>query len=136
MEGVGQRRAEWNSEAASEAAWTPPALLGFLLLINMVINTMTKKQLGEERDYSAYLSCSQSQERGQEPWRSAACWFALHGLLSSLPHRSGHHLPRGGAAHSGLDCPTWTINLRNAPQTFLQVSLMEAIPQLMFPHPR
>jgi hypothetical protein len=60
---------------------------------------MTKKQVGEERVYSAYIStllfitkesqdkteCKQDRNRKQKlmqrPWRGAACWLVPHGFL-------------------------------------------------------
>jgi hypothetical protein len=76
----------------------------FLLL---QLNTMTKKQVGEERVYSActstLLSVDPQRKPGQElkqgrnleagadvedKGKGAAYWLALHGLLSLLPHRT------------------------------------------------
>ena len=62
---------------------------------------MTKKQVGEESVYSAYTSIlvfitkgsldrhsnragTWRQELMQRPWRRAAYWLVLHGLLSLL----------------------------------------------------
>ena len=42
------------------------------------------------------------QELMQRPWRGAAYWLALHGLLSLLSHRTQGHQPRDGAIHNGL----------------------------------
>lgn len=41
------------------------------------------------------------------------------------------HLPRGGNPHSGLDPSARVVNQGNASKTYLQGSLMEALPQLM-----
>jgi hypothetical protein len=62
-------------------------------------NSMTKKQFGEERVYSAYTSTllftkgSQDrvgtwrQELMQRPWRDVTYWLASPGLLSVLSYR-------------------------------------------------
>ena len=72
---------------------------------------MTKKQVGEERVYSAYTSTllfitkgSQDwnshrvgtwrQELMQRPWRNAAYWLTPHRLLSLLSQRTQDHQPR------------------------------------------
>jgi hypothetical protein len=68
-------------------------------------NIMTKKQVGEERVYSAYTSMllfitKGSQDRNshragtwrqklvQKPWKGAAYWLASSGLLSLLSYRT------------------------------------------------
>jgi hypothetical protein len=83
---------------------------------------MTKKQVGEERVYSAYTSTllfiirgSQDwnssrtgtwrQELMQRPWRDAAYWLASPGLLSLLSYTTQNYQPRDGTAHSGLSHP-------------------------------
>jgi hypothetical protein len=62
---------------------------------------MTKKQVGEERVYSAYTSIllfitkkvrtgtqtGQKQELMQKPWRDVPYWLASPGLLSLLSYR-------------------------------------------------
>jgi hypothetical protein len=55
---------------------------------------MTKKQVREERVYSAYTSIPRKsglelkqvrkQELMQRPWRDVPCWLASPGLLSLL----------------------------------------------------
>lgn len=60
-------------------------------------------------------------------------WLEPRGLLSILSYKTQGHLPRDGTTHSGLDPPTSIINQKrkkNASQTCLQVSLMEACSQL------
>ena len=78
---------------------------------------MTKKQVGEERVYSAYTSTllfitKGSQDRNshragtwrqelmQRPWRGAAYWLASPGLLNLLSYRTQDHQPRDGTTHS------------------------------------
>ena len=66
-------------------------------------NIMTKKQVGEERIYSAYifhvavnhqrmsgLEHKQVRKQGlmQRPWRDVLYWFASPGLLSLLSYRT------------------------------------------------
>jgi hypothetical protein len=79
---------------------------------------MTKKQVGEERVYSVYISTllfitkgshdrnsyrekSWRQDMMQRPWRDAAYWLASPGLLSLLSYRTQDHQPRDGTSHSG-----------------------------------
>lgn len=74
----------------------------------------------EERVYLAYTSphspslkevrtgSHTRQEPGgrmQRPWRSAAYWLALHGLLNLLSYTTQDHSPRDDTAHSGLGPP-------------------------------
>jgi hypothetical protein len=66
-------------------------------------NIMTKKQIGEERVYSAYtfhiavhhqrmsgleLKQVRKQELMQRPWRDVLYWLASPGLLSLLSYRT------------------------------------------------
>ena len=69
---------------------------------------MTKKQFGEERVYSAYISILlfiakksglelkqiRKQELMQRPWRDITYWLASPGLLSLLSCRTQDHQPR------------------------------------------
>jgi len=90
-------------------------------------NIMTKKQVGEEKDYLAYVSTllfitKGSQDRNshragtwrqelmQRPCRDAAYWLAPHGLLSLLSCRTQDHQPRDGCTHSGLGPPPLITN--------------------------
>jgi hypothetical protein len=71
---------------------------------------MTKKQVGEERIYSAYTSILlfitrksglelkqvREQELMQKPWRDV-----LTGLLSLLSYRTQDYQPRDGPTHKG-----------------------------------
>jgi hypothetical protein len=83
---------------------------------------MSKKQVGEERVYSAYTSMllfitkgSQDknlhragtwrQELVQRLWRGAAYWLASPGLLSLLSYRTQDYQPRDGPAHHRLAPP-------------------------------
>jgi hypothetical protein len=85
-------------------------------------NIMTKKQVGEERVYSAYTSTllfitkgSQGrnshragtwrQELMQRPWRDVLYWLASPGLLSLLSYRTQDHQPRDGTTHNGPSHP-------------------------------
>jgi hypothetical protein len=97
---------------------------------------MTKKQVGEERVYSAYTSIllfitkgSQGwnlsrpgtwrQELMQRPWRDTAYWLSHHSLLSLLSYRIQGHLPRNGTTHIGQDPPPSITNYENSPQPYL-----------------
>ena len=89
---------------------------------------MTKKQVGEERVYSAYTSTllfitkgSQDwnsnmagfwrQELMQRPWRAAAAyWLTSPGLLSLLSHRTQDPQPRDSTTHNGLGPPALITN--------------------------
>jgi hypothetical protein len=76
---------------------------------------MTKKQVGEERVYSAYTSTllfitkevrtgtQTGQEAGAdaEAWRDALYWLASHGLLSLLSYRTQDYQPRDSPTHKG-----------------------------------
>jgi hypothetical protein len=73
---------------------------------------MTKKPVGEERVYSSYTSSllfitkgmelkqSRKQELMQRPWKDAAYWPALPGLLSLLSYRTQDYQPRDGTTHN------------------------------------
>ena len=84
---------------------------------------MTKKQVWEERVYSAYTSTllfitKGSQDRNSHragtwrqewmlrPWKDVTYWIASPGLLSLLFYRTQDHQPRDGTTHNGLDPPT------------------------------
>jgi len=92
-------------------------------------NIMTKKQIGEERVYSAYTSTllfitKGSQDRNshragtwrqeliQRPWKVAAYWLASPGLLSLLSYRTQDYQPRDGTTHNMLGPPTLDHQLR------------------------
>ena len=75
---------------------------------------MTKKQVGEERVYSAYtfhiavhhqrksgleLKQGRKQELMQRPWRDVIYWLASPGLLSLLSYRTQDYQPRDGTTH-------------------------------------
>ena len=82
------------------------SFVGFLLFMGVLVrvsipgkNIMTKKQVGEERVYSAYtfhiavhhqrksgleLKQVKKQELMQRPWRDVIYWLASLGLLSLL----------------------------------------------------
>jgi hypothetical protein len=72
---------------------------------------MTKKQVGEERVYSAYnfhidvdhqrkSGLELKQELMQRPWRDVTYWLASPGLLSLLSYRTQEGLPAQGWHHS------------------------------------
>jgi hypothetical protein len=84
---------------------------------------MTKKQVGEERVYSAYTSTllfitkrsqdwnshrsgTWSQELMQRLWKDAAYWIASPGLLSLLSYRTLDYQARDDTTHNGLGPPT------------------------------
>jgi hypothetical protein len=77
---------------------------------------MTKKQVGEERVYSAYtfhiavhhqrksgleIKQDRKQELMQRPWRDVLYWLASPGLLSLLSYRTQDYQPRDDTTHSG-----------------------------------
>jgi hypothetical protein len=77
-------------------------------------NIMTKKQVGEERVYSACtfqiavdhqrrsgleLKQVRKQELMQRPWRDVTYWLACPGLLSLLSYRTQEYQPRDGTTH-------------------------------------
>jgi hypothetical protein len=83
-------------------------------------NIMTKKQVGEERVYSAYTSTLlfitkrksglelkqvRKQELTQRPWKDVTYWLASPGLLSLLSYRAQDYQPRDGTTYSG---PSYT----------------------------
>ena len=82
-------------------------------------NIMTKKQVGEERVYSAYTSTllfitkevrtgtQAGQEAGAdaEPWRDVPYWLASPSLLSLLSYRTQNYQPRGGPNPQGAFPP-------------------------------
>jgi hypothetical protein len=94
-------------------------------------NILTKKQVGEERVYSAYTSTllfitKGSQDRNshragtwrqelmmQRPRRDAAYWITSPSLLSLLSYRTQDCQPRDGTTHSGLDPPPTPASLTN-----------------------
>jgi hypothetical protein len=78
---------------------------------------MTRKQVGEERVYSAYtfhiavdhqrksgleLKQVSKQELMQRPWRDVSYWLTFPGLLSLLSYRTQDYQPRDGATHKGF----------------------------------
>ena len=101
---------------------------------------MTKKQVGEERVYSAYTSLllfitkgsqdwkssktDRKQEPMQRPWRDVTYRLASPGLLSLLSYRTKTTSPEMVPPTRGLS-PLIT-NGENA----LQLDLMESFPQL------
>ena len=85
-----------------------------------VQNIMTKKQIGEQRVYSAYtfhiavhhqrksgleLKQVRKQELMQRPWRDVTYWLASPGLLSLLSYRTQDYQPRDGTTHNGPSHP-------------------------------
>jgi hypothetical protein len=77
---------------------------------------MTKKQVGEERVYSAYtshiavnyqrmsgleLKQVRKQELMQRPWRDVTYWLASPGLLSLLSYRTKTTNHRDSTTHKG-----------------------------------
>jgi hypothetical protein len=77
---------------------------------------MTKKQVGEERVYSAYtfhfavdhqrksgleLKQVRKQELMQRPRRDVTYWLASPGLLSLLSYRTQDYQPRDDPTHKG-----------------------------------
>jgi len=85
-------------------------------------NIMTKKQIRQERVYSAYTSTllfntkgskdrsshwagAWGQELMQRTWRGTAYWLASPGLLSLLSYGTQDHQPRDGTTHKGPSHP-------------------------------
>jgi hypothetical protein len=81
---------------------------------------MIKKQVGEERVYSAYifhiainhqrmsgleLKQARNQELMQRPWRDVPYWLAFPGLLSLLSYTTQDYQPRDGPTHKGAFPP-------------------------------
>jgi hypothetical protein len=77
---------------------------------------MTKKQVGEERVYSAYtfhiavnhqrisgleLKQVRKQKLMQRPWRDVLYWLASPGFLSLLSYRTQDYQPRDGPTYKG-----------------------------------
>jgi hypothetical protein len=84
---------------------------------------MTKRQDGEEKVYSAYISTllfitKGSQDRNSEKelradaetTESAAYWLAPRGLLSLLSYRTQDHEARSDTTHHELGLPSLIIN--------------------------
>ena len=80
-------------------------------------NIMTKKQVGEERVYSAYTSTLLFNTKGshnwnshrveiwrqklmKKPWRGAAYWLASPGLLNFVSYKIQYYQPRDGTTHN------------------------------------
>jgi hypothetical protein len=76
---------------------------------------MTKKQVGEERVYSAYTSkllfiikrsqdwnSNRKQELMHRAWRDVSYWLASSDLLSLLSYKTQDYQPRDGTTHNGL----------------------------------
>jgi hypothetical protein len=83
-------------------------------------NIMIKKQVEEERVYSAYsfhiavdyqrrsgleLKQVRKQELMQRPRRDVTYWLASPGLLSLLSYRTHDYQPRDGTTHNGSSHP-------------------------------
>jgi hypothetical protein len=82
---------------------------------------MTKKQVGEERVYSAYISTLlfitkerksglelkqvRKQELMQRPWRDVTYWLSSPGLLSLLSYRTQDYQPRDSTTHNAPSHP-------------------------------
>jgi hypothetical protein len=77
---------------------------------------MTKKQVGEERVYSAYtfhiavdhqrkpgleLKQVRRQELMHRSWRDVTYWLASPDLISLPSYRTQDHQPRDGTTHKG-----------------------------------
>jgi hypothetical protein len=85
------------------------------------INIMTKKQVGEERVYSAYTSMLLFITKGSQDWNSnrsesrrwcrghGGVFLASPGLLSLLSYRTQDYQPRDGPTHKGPFPPLWLI---------------------------
>ena len=86
-----------------------------------------KKQVGEERVYSAYTSTllfitKGSQDRNshragtwrqelmQRPWRSAAYWLASPGFLHLISYRTQDYQSRDSTTHNELGPPPLITN--------------------------
>jgi hypothetical protein len=75
---------------------------------------MTKKQVGEERIYSACsgavhhqrksgleLKQDRKQELVQRPWRVVTYWLASSGMISLLSYRTQDYKPNGDTMQNG-----------------------------------
>jgi hypothetical protein len=85
--------------------------LGFLLVQR---NTMTKKQVGEERVYLTYTSMSlfTGTQIGQESGAGDGdtYWLVPRALLSLPSYRTQAYQPRDGTIHSMLNSPPSILN--------------------------
>lgn len=83
-------------------------------------NTVTKKQVGEERVYSAYTSTLLFITKGNQDWNSnrsgsrnwcrghVTYWLAFPVLLSLLSYRTQDYQSRDGTIHNGPSYP-WSL---------------------------
>ena len=102
---------------------------------------MTKKQVREERVYSAYtfillFITKGSQDRNshtagtwrweliQRLWRSAACWIASPGLLSLLSYRTQDYCPGMAPPTMAWALPPWSL-IEKMPHIFCIHSSVE-----------
>ena len=103
----------------------PIFLVYGIVLVRVSIAAMKHydlKVIGKERIYVAHTSTSLfiiegSQDRNsnragtwrqelmQRPWRGAAHWLALHGLLNLISYKTQDHHPKDDTAHSELSPP-------------------------------
>jgi hypothetical protein len=79
-----------------------------------------QKQIGKQRTYifvspfiiegsqnrNSNRAGTRRQELTQRPWRDAAYWLALHGLLIPLSYKTLNHQPGDEITHHGLGPPT------------------------------
>lgn len=134
-----------SSSNQTQPIWFP----WYSILLSVgVINTMTKKQPGEERMYFNFCSLQsiilQKSNNGKKPGaeaeaeaqRNTVYWFAPHALLNQLSYTIQGHLPRHGTFHSGQSPPTWVINYENAHKLAHRPICWKQVLQLTFPLPR
>ena len=93
-------------------------------------NIMAKKQVREERMYSAYTSTSLFITKGSQDWNSIRSgirsWCRSHGRLLLTGLLSYRTQPRDGTTHNGLGPLLLITNWENT----LKLDLTEASPQM------
>lgn len=107
-----------------------------------VIGRSDQNQLGgRKRFISSYMLQpiiwgGQNRNPRQELEAGTRKKHCLLACFQTLSQTTMDHLPRDSITHSGLGTCTSNSNQKMPPQMFLQADLMEAVPQLMFLHPR
>lgn len=107
-----------------------------ILILGAMINTMTTGNFRKK----GFISLREARtDTKAETWRHTIKWrLETNVAVDLLPLTCSLYilgLPPG-IAHHDPGSPTSLRSQENCPQTYLQVNLMETIPQLSFPHPR